>query len=116
DIVILDLSMPNLGGIEAIARLQRMDKKPAVLVLSAKDDPVSVKEAMKAGAKGFLPKSSTSEELHFAVRSLIKGQTYLSPAIAENALQEANDSTNSSSMIYQLSSREREVMKLLSEG
>lgn len=115
DILIIDLSMPNLGGIEAIARLQSMENKPAILVLSAREDHISVNEAMKAGAKGFLPKSSTTEELHFAVRSLLKGQTYLSPSIAATALNNSGSEVDTSPLAT-LTSREREVMKLLSEG
>jgi len=115
DILIIDLSMPNLGGIEAIARLQKMEHTPKVLVLTARDDHISVNEAMKAGAKGYLPKSSTSEELHFAIRSILKGQTYLSPSIAATALQSSGEQEDNSP-IASLSSREREVMKMLCEG
>src|SRR5690349_9008235 len=68
DIVILDLAMPNLGGIETISRLQKLDKKPVVLVLSAREDSPAVGEAMRAGAKGYVPKSSTSDELKFAIQ------------------------------------------------
>ncbi len=115
DILIIDLSMPNLGGIETINRLQRSEANPAILVLSAREDHISVGEAMKAGAKGFLPKSSTSDELHFAIRSLLKGQTYLSPSVAATALQ-SNEDPSQASPIASLTSREREVMKLLAEG
>ncbi len=115
DILIIDLSMPNLGGIEAISRIQKSNHHPAILVLSAREDHISVGEAMRAGAKGFIPKSSTTEELHFAIRSLMKGQTYLSPSIAATALQSSQDPQDASPLAS-LTSREREVMKLLSEG
>lgn len=116
DIVILDLSMPNLGGIETINRLQRLDKKPAVLVLSAREDDHAVGEAMKAGARGYVPKSSSSEELQFAIRAVLKGQTYLSPAVAAALLGRGDGNTSNSSPLSGLTIREREVMKLLSEG
>ncbi len=117
DLIILDLSMPNLGGLETIARLQKIDNTPGILVLSAKDDDLSVGEAMKAGAKGFVPKSSSSEELEFAISAIIKGQTYLSPAVCEAVLHHrSGESGDESSPFSMLTAREREVMKLLAEG
>ena len=113
EVVILDLRMPQLGGIEAIARLTKVQKQPRILVLSAKDDDLSVGEAMKAGANGFVPKSASGDELKFAVTSLLKGQTYLSPAVCA-AVISGNDSDDS--ILTTLSNREREVMKLISEG
>jgi two-component system, NarL family, response regulator NreC len=117
DLVILDLSMPNLGGIETLLRLKRMKVRPAVLVLSARDDECSVAEAMKAGANGFVPKTCDADELLFAVRSLLKGQSYLSPSVAGSVLaRDPQSSEPITSPLSTLTSREREVMKLLSEG
>jgi DNA-binding NarL/FixJ family response regulator len=116
DLVILDLSMPNLGGIETISRLQKLDRKPAVLVLSAREDDTAVGEAIRAGARGYVPKSSTSDELQFAIRSVLKGQTYLSPSVAGGFLGRSDGSGGTVSPLSGLTSREREVMKLLSEG
>jgi two-component system response regulator NreC len=116
DLVILDLSMPNLGGIETIGRLAKMKQKPIVLVLSAKDDEVSVAEAIRAGANGFVPKSSDSDEILFAIKSLLKGQTYLSPAVATGIVNRPADELEKCTPLAALSTREREVMKLLSEG
>jgi DNA-binding NarL/FixJ family response regulator len=116
DILVIDLSMPNLGGIETIARLQKEDEQPAILVLSAKDDDISVNEAMNAGAKGFVPKSVNSDELFFAIKSLLKGQTYISPSVAAAALRTKDGNSANASPLSLLSSREREIMKLLCEG
>jgi DNA-binding NarL/FixJ family response regulator len=113
NIVILDLSMPNLGGVEAINRLQRMRQKPGILVLSAKEDDYSVSDAVRAGANGYVPKSSGADELEFAIRAVLKGQTYLSPAVCSSALKSGAEEP---APLATLSSREREVMKLLSEG
>lgn len=115
DIVVLDLSMPNLGGVETIARLQKLQNKPKVLVLSAKDDEISVREALKNGAQGFVPKTAPATELEFAMKAIIKGQTYLSPSVSSGVLNRGIEDGNASP-ITQLSMREREVMKLLSEG
>lgn len=117
DIVILDLAMPNLGGVETISRLQKTEAKPNILVLSGKEDEFSVNEAMRAGAQGFVPKTSEPDELEFAIRSVLKGQTYLSPAVCEGVLSNGGTSgEGENSPISHLSSREREVMKLLAEG
>ena len=116
DLVIIDLCMPNLGGIESICRMQKLQNKPTVLVLSAREDEVSVSEAIKAGAKGYVPKSSTNDELQFAIRSVIKGQTYVSPSVAAGVVGRQDGTQGATSPISALSSREREVMKLLSEG
>ena len=117
DLLILDLTMPNLGGLETISRLQKLKNKPVVLVLSARDDDSSVHDAIRAGAKGYLPKTSASDELHFAIRSLLKGQTYISPSVASGILNRPLDGSNEKSTpLTMLTAREREVMKLLCEG
>jgi len=118
DLVILDLTMPKLSGFETISRLCKMQHVPAILVLSAKDDETSVGEAIKAGASGYLPKTSEQTELAFAITSLLKGQRYISPSIAGAVInaQERSIDGGVSSPLALLSSREREVMKLLAEG
>jgi len=117
DVVILDLSMPQLGGIETIARLRKSDQKVCILVLSAKDDDQSVREAMRMGANGFLPKTAESDELQFALQAVLRGQTYLSPAVCQAVMSNGVDGdASSNSPLSLLSAREREVMKLLSEG
>ncbi|MBL7663394.1 response regulator transcription factor [bacterium] len=113
DVVILDLSMPNLGGIETIARLRRVVNSPTVLVLSAREDDQSVREAIKAGAKGYLPKSVDAGELEFALRSVVNGDSYLSPKVCGAMMR---PESNAESQVGLLSQREREVMKLLCEG
>ncbi|MCB0323371.1 MAG: response regulator transcription factor [Bdellovibrionales bacterium] len=116
DLLIIDLTMPNLGGVETIARLQKSKDKPSILVLSAREDDISVSDAIRAGAKGYVPKSSDSDELQFAIRSLLKGQTYVSPAVASGVVGRDPSEQECASPLSQLTSREREVMKLLSEG
>lgn len=114
DILIVDLSMPNLGGVETISRLKRLKDAPAIVVLSAKDDECSVGDAMRAGASAYVTKSSNSDELRFAIRAVLKGQTYLSPSVCGAFLRNGDGSAGSA--LSDLSSREREVLKLLAEG
>jgi DNA-binding NarL/FixJ family response regulator len=115
-LIILDLGMPNLGGVETIRRLKKASESTLVLVLSAKDDQQSVREAMKAGANGYVPKTSQSNELEFAISAVLKGQTYLSPSICDAMLLAPDEAEGGGSPLGALTDREREVMKLLSEG
>jgi DNA-binding NarL/FixJ family response regulator len=113
DIIIVDLSMPNLGGVEAIARLKSEKCSPAIVVLSAKEDEFSVSDAMHAGAAAYVSKSSSADELKFAIRAVLKGQTYLSPSVCGAFLKAESGGL---SPVQELSGREREVLKLLAEG
>lgn len=114
-VVVLDLSMPNLGGIEAISRLRKTDSHVRIVVLSARDDEESVSDAMRNGASAYVTKAAGVDELQFAIRAVLKGQLYLSPAVCAFCLN-SESGTRAASPIASLSDREREVMKLLSEG
>lgn len=111
DLLVIDIGMPGLGGVEAIARLKKDSPQVLVVVLSARDDEFAVNDAMKAGANAYVTKSSGIDELQFAIRAVLNGQKYLSPAACSAAL-----SGDGSSPIAALSDREREVLKLLAEG
>ena len=115
DIVILDLSMPTLGGIEALARIKKMPNPPKTLVLSARDDENTASEAIEAGAHGFVSKKSSSDEIEFAIKSILRGQIYLSPCVASGVLNQSRLGRDANPL-DELSTREREVMKLLCEG
>ncbi len=83
DVVLMDLAMAGIGGIEAIARMRARDPKVRVLVLSAHEDAVHPRRALNAGASGYLSKRSAPEELIDAVRALASGATYVEAAIAQ---------------------------------
>ena len=114
DILVLDLSMPTLGGIETLSRLKKHSSTTSVLVLSAREDDISVREAIGAGAKAYVPKTADADELIFAIKAVLKGQAYLSPSICGSVVGDPN--SGGESPLAVLSSREREVMKLLAEG
>lgn len=113
DILIVDISMPNLGGVETISRLKRQKGTTAIVVLSAKEDEFSVQDAMHAGASAYVSKTSGAEELQFAIKAVLKGQTYLSPSVCGAYLRSEGGAT---SPMQELSTREREVLKLIAEG
>lgn len=118
DILVIDLTMPSLGGIEAIARLRKDGACPGILVLSGREDEESVGSAMRAGANAYVPKSAAMEELAFAIRAVLKGQRYLSPVVCDRVLASGmlSGKDQAQSPLQHLTAREREVLKLLAEG
>lgn len=111
DVLILDIQMPGLGGLEVLKRLQADSKNPQVLVVSASEPGLSVSEAFKNGASGYLTKNSSREEFSKALETILAGKKYVSPSVAEYAVGNGNNTP-----LSQLSDREREVFKLLAEG
>jgi two-component system invasion response regulator UvrY len=95
DVVVMDISMPGIGGLEAINRILAKEPSSRILVLSAHEDTMHPKRVLKAGAFGYLSKRSAPEELIKAIRLVAEGKTYLEPAIAQQvALQEMTGDRN----------------------
>ena len=117
DLVVMDISMPDLNGIDATQRLVAEVPGVKVIGLSVNSDRRYIVAMFKAGAVGYLPKNSASEELILAIRAVSSGLTYVSPAIAavvvENIVYGARPETQPEKP---LSPREREVLQLLAEG
>jgi DNA-binding NarL/FixJ family response regulator len=118
DVLIMDLSMPELNGIEAIGRIRMEYPDIKVLILSMHSDRKYVARALREGATGYMLKDCASEELIKAVRTVSAGRTYLSPRIMDVVLNDYVDrlSDEESSVDALLSKREREVLQLLAEG
>ena len=113
-IVIMDITMPGMGGLDAIERIIAFDKKAKILVLSAHEDSVHPKRALSAGALGYLTKRSAAEELIKAIRSVNSGTKYLAPAIAQQmAITQISGENNP---VEILSDREFEVFMDLAKG
>ena len=114
DITIMDITMPGIGGLEAIERILAHDKNAKILVLSAHEDSVHPKRALNAGALGYLTKRSAAEELIKAIRSVQKGTKYLEPSIAQQmAITQLSGENNP---VEILSDREFEVFIALAKG
>jgi DNA-binding NarL/FixJ family response regulator len=112
DVMILDLSMPRLNGLETTRRLVRRQPQLRVLLLSMYDDEAFVTQAIQAGAAGFVLKRSMEDELFQALAAIMKGERFISPMLSLAAADLlAEESGNS-----QLTSREREVLQLIAEG
>ena len=118
DIVIMDISMPGLNGIEAARKIAGELRHTRVIALSMHSDRRFVTEALKAGAGGYLLKDSAFEELSSAIHSVASGKTYLDPAVASTVVKEYVGLSSGAhrSSFSALSPREREVLQLIAEG
>jgi len=114
DVVVMDISMPGIGGVGAIERIIAREPSAKILVLSVHEDSVFTTRAMQAGALGFIPKRSAPEAMLKAVETVSQGRTCIAPEIAQQlAMQKLTGSENPLDV---LSQREFEVFRLLAEG
>jgi DNA-binding NarL/FixJ family response regulator len=117
DVIIADVTMPALNGIEAAAQLSASGVKAKVVFLTMHKDVAYARRALEAGAKGFVLKHSVASELVTAVREALQGRTYLTPMIAGELLQSYRESDPEGRDLAQpLTARQREVLQLIAEG
>ncbi|MEJ2728233.1 MAG: response regulator transcription factor [Deltaproteobacteria bacterium] len=119
DLIILDLSMPKLGGISAIKEIKRQFPGLKILVLTIHQSDQYVLETFEAGADGYCLKDAGRNELRMAVDSVLSGNTYLSPGISEKVMEgyiEGRKKLKTKTTWDTITQREREVLKLLGEG
>ena len=114
DIVLMDVAMPELNGIEATRRMVELMPRLRVLVLSMHKEPVYVREILKAGARGYILKDAIDTELLSAVRAVARGDGYISPAVSGALLSDYRQ--NVTDPVDLLSNREREVLQLIADG
>ena len=114
DVVVMDVAMPELNGIEATRRMMGSLPHTRVIALSMHKDSVFVREGLRAGARGYLLKDSGASDLVSAVRAVANGEGYLSPAVSNAVLDDYRKHVTNP--IDLLSSREREVLQMLAEG
>lgn len=110
DIVLLDMSMPRMDGLETLRRLRTLPTRPRVLILSMYDEAHFVAQALQEGADGYLLKDAMDDELFHALEAVLRGQRYVATAIDRAQVQAATHHPS------QLTSREREVLQLIATG
>jgi DNA-binding NarL/FixJ family response regulator len=116
DVVLLDITMPGLSGIDALPKMREMSPKTRFLMVTHHEGESFVKDALERGADGYLSKDSDPEELAMAIRSVVRGQPFISPKVARGVLAAPGSSAGSSSGVRSLTGREREVFLLLAIG
>ena len=114
DIAVMDVTMPELNGIEATRRMADVAPKTRVLALSMHKDAVYVREILRAGAKGYLLKDSGEGDLLMAVRAIARGEGFLSPGVSDAVLTDYRKHVTNP--IDLLTSREREILQWVAEG
>lgn len=119
DLVLMDLSMPGMNGIEAMMDIKRRNPDTRVLVLTIHKTDEYIHESLRAGADGYILKDATHDELRVAIRSVLNGKTYLSPDISGKVIHGylgTGKTAHVGSTWDMLTHREREVLKLVAEG
>jgi DNA-binding NarL/FixJ family response regulator len=115
DVILMDIDMPGMNGIEAVKKIRSFNKKAQIIMLTVFDDNEHVFQALYAGANGYLLKKNISDRLTDSIEEVLEGGAPMSPAIARMVIssmekpQQAKDN-------YQLTNREREILQLLSKG
>jgi DNA-binding NarL/FixJ family response regulator len=117
DVLLMDIGMPGLNGVEAAARLTREGPRPRVVILAMHTGEDHVLRAIRAGAAGYLLKDASPAELEAAVRAAARGEIYLSPAISRYVVDDyVRRAAGDRSPLDRLTSRQREVLQLIAEG
>jgi DNA-binding NarL/FixJ family response regulator len=119
DIVLLDISMKQTGGLEALTQLKRIRPQSKVLILSMHTDPALIMQALESGAHGYLLKDTTATELEHALEALRNNERYLSPAIAHTVITQAltrNQKPPEPADTHNLTARQLEILRLIVRG
>jgi len=117
DVVLLDIGMPGLNGLDAAAQLIKLDERIRVLILSMHSAEEYVLRALRAGCAGYLLKRSALNELEIAVRAVARGETYLSPRVSKQVVDDYVGRTGGAAdPLEALTPRQREILQLVAEG
>jgi DNA-binding NarL/FixJ family response regulator len=115
DVIVADITMPNINGIEAVSRLKRDNPEVKVVFLTMHQNPAYARRALEAGAVGFVIKHSASDELVMAIHAALRGKTFIAPALAGDVLQEMQHGAKQEAE-GSITPRQREILQLLAEG
>ncbi len=116
EVILMDIDMPGLNGIEAVKQVRQFDKKVPIIMLTVFDDNVHVLEAIVAGASGYLLKKHISDKLVDAIQDVIDGGAPMSPGIARMVIESMQQKQTADDNKYNLTQREKEILHNLSKG
>lgn len=120
DVLLTDINMPRMNGIELIRRLLKQEKNVAVVILTVQEDDDTVYEAFRAGALGYLLKTSTPQDVVDAIRLAARGEAKITPRIATKVIEDfrrvEEDENTDDSELYVLSEREAEILEYVAQG
>ena len=116
DVIVMDIAMPGMDGLEATRRITKKNPKVKVLVLTQYDNKEYILSTIKAGAAGYVPKRAVSSELISAIRAVYKGESFLYPSAAAALIEDYLRQAEGEEPYDRLTAREREILKLIAEG
>lgn len=116
DVIVADIAMPRLGGIDALALLRKDDPDVKVVFLTMHQDPAYARRALQAGAAGFVVKHSAPDELVKAIHAALEGRTFITPALAGEVSRRSNNGPDPNDTSLLLTPRQREILKLIAQG
>jgi len=117
DIVIMDIGMPGLNGLEAAAKMVKLTPAPRIIMLSMHANEEYVRRSLQAGAAGYLLKGAEPAELELAIKAVMRGETYLAPAVSKQVVQNyLHPRELKTSPFQELTPRQREVLQMVAEG
>jgi len=117
DVIVADITMPHLNGIDALARLQKHNPNVRVVFLTMHQDAVYARRALEAGASGYVLKHSAPAELVMAIRAALEGKTFITPSLTGEVLRAMkHDPKKTKDPVASLTPRQREILQLLAEG
>jgi DNA-binding NarL/FixJ family response regulator len=116
EVAVLDISMPRLNGLDAIQRLREVSPDSRVIFLTVDEEPATAAEALRLGARGYVVKSAAATELFDAIRAVRRGETWVTPRIPADRLEQEAIQDGPSGRRKILTPRQREVVQLLAEG
>jgi DNA-binding NarL/FixJ family response regulator len=117
DVVLADITMPLLNGIEAVRQIKKSDPKAKIVFLTMHSDPIYAAEALEAGASGYLVKHAAADEVLDAIRAVLKGGVYVTPLISKRVSKLSVENSHRKENDFQkLTARQREVLQLVAEG
>ncbi len=116
DVIVMDIAMPRMDGLEATRRITKQNPKAKVLMLTQHDNREYILSAIRAGSAGYIPKRALGSELVLAIRAIHRGDSFLYPSAATALIDDYRQQTQTADAYDQLTPREREILKLIAEG